>query len=415
MAATMEKRQCPKCGKMLTDKTGFYHLKDGSAFELCKKCTTMHLDCFDPESFMWILEKADVPYSEVQWNMLRDEQYAKDPKKMSVVLGKYFSKMRLKQWRDKTWADTEAVRAEEEANKKQYLEEHPEAALQDAQIEDAYQAGMINEAEYRTRLGTAAQYKKDSEQETVYTQMIGNGSLTPNDAFMNTQIDNNILDQFVDPAGDLTPEDKLYLAMKWGTLYKPSEWIELEKFYSEMFNSFDIQDADSINTLKLICKTNLKANQALDMNDIEGFQKLSRVLDSMRKSAKFTAAQNKDEKGDFVDCVGNLVAYCEEQGGRIPRYQIEENYDIIDKVIKDLKEYTKSLVYADTSLARQIENYLDQRKAADAKKKMEEEAKAQGKEAPDISDEDIIDHVNDVREQQEIDNELTSTFDDKEV
>ena len=274
---------------------------------------------------------------------------------------------------------------------------------------------MINEAEYRTRLGTAAQYKKDSEQETVYTQMIGNGSLTPNDVFMNTQVDNNILDQFVDPAGDLTPEDKLYLAMKWGTLYKPSEWIELEKFYSEMFNSFDIQDADSINTLKLICKTNLKANQALDMNDIEGFQKLSRVLDSMRKSAKFTAAQNKDEKGDFVDCVGNLVAYCEEQGGRIPRYQIEENYDIIDKVIKDLKEYTKSLVYADTSLARQIENYLDQRKAADAKKKMEEEAKAQGKEAPDISDEDIIEHVNDVREQQEIDNELTSTFDDKEV
>ena len=151
------------------------------------------------------------------------------------------------------------------------------------------------------------------------------------------------------------------------------------------------------------------------MNDIEGFQKLSRVLDSMRKSAKFTAAQNKDEKGDFVDCVGNLVAYCEEQGGRIPRYQIEENYDIIDKVIKDLKEYTKSLVYADTSLARQIENYLDQRKAADSKKKMEEEAKAQGKEAPDISDEDIIEHVNDVREQQEIDNELTSTFDDKEV
>ena len=32
-----------------------------------------------------------------------------------------------------------------------------------------------------------------------------------------------------------------------------------------------------------------------------------------------------------------------------------------------------------------------------------------------ISDEDIIEHVNDVREQQEIDNELTSTFDDKEV
>ena len=57
-----------------------------------------------------------------------------------------------------------------------------------------------------------------------------------------------------------------------------------------MENSFDIQDADTINTLILICKTNLKANQALDQGDLDGFQKLSRVLESLRKSAKFTAA-----------------------------------------------------------------------------------------------------------------------------
>ena len=55
--------------------------------------------------------------------------------------------------------------------------------------------------------------------------------------------------------------------MKWGRTYKPSEWVELEKRYTEMMNSFDIQDADSKNTLILICKTNLKQNQALDMGD----------------------------------------------------------------------------------------------------------------------------------------------------
>ena len=62
-----------------------------------------------------------------------------------------------------------------------------------------------------------------------------------------------------------------------------------------MMNSFDIQDADTINTLILICKTNLKMNQALDAGDIEGFQKLSKVSESLRKSAKFTAAQNKEQ------------------------------------------------------------------------------------------------------------------------
>ena len=59
--------------------------------------------------------------------------------------------------------------------------------------------------------------------------------------------------------------------MKWGKLYKPSEWIELERMYREMMESFDIQDADSKSTLILLCKTNLKANQASDCGDIDGF------------------------------------------------------------------------------------------------------------------------------------------------
>ena len=37
-------------------------------------------------------------------------------------------------------------------------------------------------------------------------------------------------------------------------------------------------------------------NQALDAGDIEGYQKLSKVSESLRKSAKFTAAQNKEQK-----------------------------------------------------------------------------------------------------------------------
>ena len=57
-----------------------------------------------------------------------------------------------------------------------------------------------------------------------------------------------------DVSTDLTMEDKVYLAMKWGRMYRPDEWILLEKTYTEMMNSFDIQDADTINTLILICK-----------------------------------------------------------------------------------------------------------------------------------------------------------------
>jgi hypothetical protein len=80
------------------------------------------------------------------------------------------------------------------------------------------------------------------------------------------------------------------LRLKWGKAYKPDEWIELEKLYKEMEESYDIQTAGHKDTLKLICKTSLKANQLIDMGDIEGYQKMSKVYDTLMKSGKFTAA-----------------------------------------------------------------------------------------------------------------------------
>jgi hypothetical protein len=53
--------------------------------------------------------------------------------------------------------------------------------------------------------------------------------------------------------------------------------------------SYDIQTAAHKDTLKLICKTSLKANQLIDMGDIEGYQKMSKVYDTLMKSGKFTA------------------------------------------------------------------------------------------------------------------------------
>jgi len=61
------------------------------------------------------------------------------------------------------------------------------------------------------------------------------------------------------------------LRLKWGKSYKPDEWVTLEKLYNEMMESYDIQSAGHIDTLKLICKTSLKANQLIDIGDVEGF------------------------------------------------------------------------------------------------------------------------------------------------
>jgi len=59
---------------------------------------------------------------------------------------------------------------------------------------------------------------------------------------------------------ELTDEDKLMLRMKWGKMYKPEEWVQLEKLYNDMMESYDIQTAGHIDTLKKICKTSLKSD-----------------------------------------------------------------------------------------------------------------------------------------------------------
>ena len=156
---------------------------------------------------------------------------------------------------------------------------------------------------------------------------------------------------------DLTDEDRTYLRLKWGKTYKPEEWIKLEQMYEEMMASYDIQGAGHIDTLKLVCKTSLKANQLIDIGDIEGFQKMSKVYDSLMKSGKFTAAQNKAESGEFVDSIGELIEMCEKQG-YIERYYIESPKDRVDLTIADMQRYTRTLIEEETNLPLMVEKAL---------------------------------------------------------
>jgi hypothetical protein len=121
--------------------------------------------------------------------------------------------------------------------------------------------------------------------------------------------------------------------------------------------SYDIQGAGHIDTLKLVCKTSLKANQLIDIGDIEGFQKMSKVYDSLMKSGKFTAAQNKAESGEFVDSIGELIEMCEKEG-YIERYYIESPKDRVDLTIADMQRYTRTLIEEETNLPIMVEKAL---------------------------------------------------------
>ena len=379
---------CEKCQKTM-DEGQFYTYKDGRKTELCKKCLTMHMNAFDESTFLWALEKMDVPYIPAEWAVLRDKAYEKDPKKFNTaaVFGKYLSKMKLNQWNKFNWADGPRLIAEsqQKAEENQRTQEEKNAFYR-----EKYEAGEIGEAEYKTLTSTTSQYAAGPAQTNPY--------LGPDNPFN----ENNFMSEedLPKPGDQLTQDDKVYLAMKWGRLYTPDQWVALEKSYEEMRASFDIQDADTINTLILICKTNLKMNESIDNGDIEAYQKLSKVSEGLRKSAKFTAAQNKEAKGDFVDSIGELVRICEKDGF-IPRFATDIPQDKVDTTLKDMQGYLHKLVTQDLGFGQQIEDSL---KKIMIQKEMN--AAADQDYNPELEDEDFQAFYEEQERQKDLDAEL---------
>lgn len=339
---------CEKCRKTMNEKNFFssnnLEKYPNGKVNQCKACMTMHINNWDPNSYLWILQELDIPYLPDQWNSIM-QKHANDPDKLvgGAILGKYIATMRLKQNKKYRWKDSETLQEIANARAEQAMRRQ---GLDEAVIQQTLEQGKIP---------TVIQ---PPPPESFFTA-------APPDP-RNTEPQNEEAD-YVD---ELTDEDRLYLKLKWGRMYKPEEWIQLETLYTQMKESYDIQTAGHEDNLKLLCKTSLKANQLIDLGDVEGFQKMSKVYDQLMKSGKFTAQQNKAENGEFVDSISELVALCEEQGF-IPRYYTDGPQDKVDRTLEDLKSYTRTLVTEEMNLGNLIESAVKQ--IAIEKEKAEDE------------------------------------------
>lgn len=342
---------CEKCRKTMDEKQfyGSNNLEKYPEGKLrqCKQCITMHVDNWDPETYLWILQECDVPYIPEEWNKLL-ASYGKDRSRVTgmTILGRYLSKMKLKQFKDHRWKDTA------------YLQEVADKRTEEAMKRQGFSASEIDQALEQGRVPIPEgeleipQYSDDAEK----------GSAIAEDYVAQPEIE-------IEPL-DLTEEDKRYLLLKWGKMYRPDEWVWLEKLYNEMMASYDIQTAGHIDNLKKLCKTSLKAEQLLDIGDIEGAQKAIKMYDVLMKSGKFTAAQNKDAQGEFVDSVGEIVALCEQEGF-IPRYYTDGPQDKVDYTIRDMQRYTRTLVTEEMHLGELIEQAIKNNEKEDAQKEVD--------------------------------------------
>lgn len=136
----------------------------------------------------------------------------------------------------------------------------------------------------------------------------------------------------------------------------------METMYTKYSQEYEL-NVDREEVLKKMCKTSLKMDEALDVGDITGYKNLSTVFDQLRKSGKFTEAQNKEDRQQVLSSIGELVQLCEQEGGIIealPQFDPDQYpQDKIDFTLRDLKSYTYSLVSNELGLGDLIESYIE--------------------------------------------------------
>ena len=385
MAEAMEKRTCQKCNRFLNIDQ-FYRSRNLEAYPpegylpVCKKCFTMHLNNWEPSSITPLLEIMDVPYIPEEWEALL-QRYGQDPKKTSqtAIFGRYLSKMKLKQFSEYRFADSERI-IEEREKQKQIAAARDEsyrlryAAIQDGNVLDKVNAdiSLLSDDEI-LELFPQVEYQQQLQQGFLGAQQ-----------FQQVPQEPSVEDQ-------IPIEDKMKLSIKWGKTYTVNEWLTMERMYRDMLESYEIKTASHLDYLKMICKTSLKMNQSIDVNDFEGYNKLAKVYDSLMKSAKFTAAQNKTESENEFQAVSELILMAEEEGF-IPRFDVSVPQDIIDATMRDMERYLNTLVREEQGLGNLIEVAISQMKREEeANAELEAALEGESFVEEDLTDEDYID------------------------
>ena len=135
-----------------------------------------------------------------------------------------------------------------------------------------------------------------------------------------------------------------------------------------------------------------------------------KMYDSLMKSGKFTAQQNKAETGEYVDSISELVELCEKEGF-IPRFYIASPNDQVDATLQDLKYYTHTLVTEEMNLGNLIENAIKEMAKEEAKEEDEDiEDELSYDNIDELVDEDFVEHTNFLDDEIDLDEKLLESL-----
>ena len=454
---------CSKCGRELKEGE-FYKGKDGNRIDMCKDCITANIDNRRPSTFLWILEKFDVPYVEKKWVELANRQFLKNPAKFgpSSVLGMYLRTMRIMPYGNYCYADSDMLNAPKAKRKdavdREELRRKVEAGemsieefdartsdkvASSAIIEKASEKaesmedlmpdmddirGSIDKAE---KMGFDVRHareemrkfdlkhdslqdlldkvnapdpparqdpppaepgppeeepapspavepkpveeepaadpepepvEEDIQEEEETLDIVQPGTVNGVQASQTLNVMGSVLaDQDAYYQDNLDEEDLKYLLTKWGAAYRPSQLVAMEKMYQEYERENEL-NADRADALRKICRTSVKMDEAMEVGDYHSYKNLSQVYDQLRKSARFTDSQKKEDDSREIDSIGELVAFVEREGGAIPLYEDPIDYpkDKIDFIVRDMQNYISNVVRGELGLGDLIEQFVEE-------------------------------------------------------
>ena len=151
--------------------------------------------------------------------------------------------------------------------------------------------------------------------------------------------------------------------IKWGTNFTFEELIQLENLFTTTVGSFDVNNPMQIDAIKKACKASLLLDKAMLMGDIDTIKSLTSSYQQFISTAKIDE-MIESAQTEVIRTVADLAQYLEDNNFEFTFYDNEDR-DIVDKTIRDMKEHLRTLVMESTGLEQTLE--LIQKKYVEGK------------------------------------------------
>lgn len=141
--------------------------------------------------------------------------------------------------------------------------------------------------------------------------------------------------------------------IKWGTNFSFEELIQLENLFSTTVGAFDINNPMQIDAIKKACKASLLLDKAMFEGDVENIRNLTSAYQQFVATAKIDE-MIESAQTEVIRTVADLAQFLEDNNFEFTFYDNEDR-DIVDKTIRDMKEHLRTLVMESTGLEQTLE------------------------------------------------------------